>query len=421
MGTRRRPPAVRPPAYASASAPRVRSLQKALRLGWSAILDALLICCRPAQPLPLQLPHAVCSGLRSGALVLRPVLLCDPPDGRSALSLPLPSRTAAPPCRSRLAANTPGADQRPAPILCRSAYPGTRAPAPSARLLVSRSASGACFALLCAVIKRAHADSLQRARRPPASALRPALRSAQVSDAPLKLRALRGLAAPCAPSLRQSPWSNGGSIFHRFFLALPLVSCAVAWWGSTETPFQSRVKTSGRAALDRPSAPVQTSKQGGCRPRPAGILPPLLILFWWCCVCSVWLLLALVRSLIMIGLPPIWTGCCLAVCLPWRSSAAAAPPALMLWPCAMRMSVGLHCASSRRSGGCMVLPLARSAMRLWLRMAMPWLHIGTAAPLALHPWCAVLLRMVCAWFCAASEPFTYKETATSGVDSTDAR
>ena len=34
----------------------------------------------------------------------------------------------------------------------------------------------------------------------------------------------------------------------------------------------------GCAALDRPSAPVQTSKQGGCRPRPAGILPPLLIL-----------------------------------------------------------------------------------------------------------------------------------------------
>lgn len=97
MGTRRRPPAIRPPAYASASAPRVRPLQKALRLGWSAILDALSIRCRPAQPLPLQLPHAVCSGPRSGALVLRPVLLCDPPDGRSALSLPLPSRTAAPP------------------------------------------------------------------------------------------------------------------------------------------------------------------------------------------------------------------------------------------------------------------------------------------------------------------------------------
>ena len=96
MGTRRRSPAIRPPAYASASAPRVRPPQKALRLGWSAILDALLICCRPAQPLPLQLPHAVCSGSRSGALVLRPVLLCDPPDGRSALSLPLPSRTAAP-------------------------------------------------------------------------------------------------------------------------------------------------------------------------------------------------------------------------------------------------------------------------------------------------------------------------------------
>ena len=79
-------------------------------------------------------------------------------------------------CRSRLAANTPGADQRPAPILCRSACPGMRAPAPSARLLVSRSASSACFALLCAVIKRAHADSLQHTRRPPASALRPALR-----------------------------------------------------------------------------------------------------------------------------------------------------------------------------------------------------------------------------------------------------
>ena len=51
--------------------------------------------CRPAPPLPLQLPHAVCSGPRSGALLLRPVLLCDPPNGRSALSLPLPPRTAA--------------------------------------------------------------------------------------------------------------------------------------------------------------------------------------------------------------------------------------------------------------------------------------------------------------------------------------
>lgn len=143
--------------------------------------------------------------------------------------------------------------------------------------------------------------------------------------------------------------------------------------------------------------------------------------FWRCLLCSVSSLPVPVRFRIMPGLPPIWTGCCLAVCLPWRSSVVDAPPALMLWPCAMRMSVGLHCASSRRSGGCMVLPPALSAMRPWLRMAMPWLRSGTAAPLALRPWCAVPRLVGCAWFCAASEPFTYKETATSGVDSTDAR
>lgn len=88
------PPAIRPPACVSAYAPRVRPLQKVQRLGWSAILGTWPMSCRTAPPLPLQLPHAVCSGPRSGALVLRPVLLCDPPNGRSALSLPLPPRTA---------------------------------------------------------------------------------------------------------------------------------------------------------------------------------------------------------------------------------------------------------------------------------------------------------------------------------------
>lgn len=64
-------------------------------MGWFVILDTWSMSIRPAPPLPLQLPHAVCSGPRSGALLLRPVLLCDPPNGRSALSLPLPPRTAA--------------------------------------------------------------------------------------------------------------------------------------------------------------------------------------------------------------------------------------------------------------------------------------------------------------------------------------
>ena len=169
------PPAIRPPACVSAYAPRVRPLQKVQRLGWSAILGTWPMSCRPAPPLPLQLPHAVCSGPRSGALVLRPVLLCDPPNGRSALSLPLPPRTAtlllfAP--RGQYAGRGSAARPDTLPVfMLWLARPCSVCPAPC-----SRSAPGACFALLCVVIKRAHADSLQHTRRPPASALRPALR-----------------------------------------------------------------------------------------------------------------------------------------------------------------------------------------------------------------------------------------------------
>ena len=175
MGTRRRPPAGdRPPTPAP---PRLVCVRCRMRCAWAGLRSSTpcqyaaarrrpFPCCYRTRSAPALAPARWFCVLSCSAILLTGaahyLCLCRPARLRS--------------CCSRLAANTPGADQRPAPIRCRSSCSGTRAPAPSARLLVSRSAPGACFALLRVVIKRAHADSLQRARRPPASALRPALR-----------------------------------------------------------------------------------------------------------------------------------------------------------------------------------------------------------------------------------------------------
>lgn len=210
-----KPPAVRPPAYASASAPRVCPLPKALRLGWSAILDALLICCLPAQPLPLQLPHAVCSGSRSGALVLRPVLLCDPPDGRSALSLPLPSHTATPPAvRASRPIRRRGSAARPDTLLvCISRYarPCSVCPAP-------------CLAVCSRRVLRPAVCSHQTGarRQPPArttaARLSPAACSAfstgqgYSAEAARPARACRALCAFASPVALVEWWINLSSL-----------------------------------------------------------------------------------------------------------------------------------------------------------------------------------------------------------------
>lgn len=223
MGTRRKPPAIRPPAYASASAPRVRPLQKAQRLGWSVILGTWPMSCRPAPPLPLQLPHAVCSGPRSGALVLCPVLLCDPPNGRSALSLPLTPRTAtllpfAP--RGQYAGRGSAARPDILPVfMLWQARPCSVCPAP-------------CLAVCSRRVLRPAVCSHQTGarRQPPAHttaarlgpAAFPALNAGKgySAEAARPARACRrpyALAAPCARA-------NGGTIVYRLFLALSLVS-----------------------------------------------------------------------------------------------------------------------------------------------------------------------------------------------------
>ena len=165
---------------------------------------------------------------------------------------------------------------------------------------------------------------------------------------------------------------------------------------------QSRVNSAADAALDG-VLQLRCNRRQEARPPRARGFPPLLILVWWCCVCSVWLLLALVRSLIMTGWPPIWIGCLLVGCLPSRLCAVAVRLAPMLWPSAMRGSAGLLCVCSRLLGALSVAPLARSATSSWRSMAMRWLLIGMGAPLVRRPWCAAPLLVGCALSCAASD------------------
>lgn len=223
MGTRRNPPAIRPPAYASAYAPRVRPLQKAQRLGWSADPRYLANELPPSAAPSLQLPHAVCSGPRSGALVLRPVLLCDPPNGRSALSLPLTPRTAtllpfAP--RGQYAGR--GSAARPDILLIFmlwQARPCSVCPAPCLAVCSRR------------VLRPALCSHQTGARRQPpahttAARIGPAACSAfsagqgYSAEAARPARACRRPSAPAAPCAR----ANGGTIVYRLFLALSLVS-----------------------------------------------------------------------------------------------------------------------------------------------------------------------------------------------------
>lgn len=160
--------------------------------------------------------------------------------------------------------------------------------------------------------------------------------------------------------------------------------------------------TPADAALDCAPSLRWIGRQEARPPRARGF-PPLLILVWWCCVCSVSSLLALVLFLIMIGWPPISIGCSLVGCPPSRLFAVAVPLARMLSPSAMRGSVGLLCVCSRLPGVLSAAPLARSATSRWRSMAMRWLLIGMGAPLVLRPWFAAPLLVGFALSCAASD------------------
>ena len=327
MGTRRKPPAIRPPAYASAYAPRVRPLQKAQRLGWSVILGTWPMSCRPAPPLPLKLPHAVCSGPRSGALVLHPVLLCDPPNGRSALSLPLPPRTAtllpfAP--RGQYAERGSAARPDTLPVfMLWHARLCSVCPAP-------------CLAVCSRRVLRPAVCSHQTGarRQPPAhttaARLGPAACSAlsagqgYSAEAARPARASRRPSAPAAPCAR----ANGESVFHRLYLAISLVPCAVACGKAQKRRSSQGSRRAAEPPLTGPAPLCRRANKAGAAPAPRGFSRHCS--FWRCLLCFVSSLQVPVRSRIMPGLPPIWTGCCLAVCLPWRSSVVDAPPALML-------------------------------------------------------------------------------------------
>ena len=209
-------------------------------MGWSAILGTWLMSCCPAPPLPLQLPHAVCSGPRSGALVLRPVLLCDPPNGRSALSLPLPPRTAtllpfAP--RGQYAGLGSAARPDALPVcIPRHARPCSVCPAPCLAVCSRR------------VLRPAVCNHQTGARRQPpahttAARFSPAACSVlsagqgYSAEAARPARACRALCAFATPDALVEWWISLSS------LVSGPIACFLrrGLWGSTETPFQSRV------------------------------------------------------------------------------------------------------------------------------------------------------------------------------------
>ena len=118
---------------------------------------ALRCAVRSSQPIrrsrarsaPARAPANCCS-------VLLPV--CDPPAGSvHCLCLCRPARLR--PCRSRLAGNTPGAEQQPAPMLCRSAY--------QARALLPRLPGFLSRGLLPARLRHAVCSHQTGARRQP--------------------------------------------------------------------------------------------------------------------------------------------------------------------------------------------------------------------------------------------------------------
>ena len=171
----------RPPASACAS----RLVRRLLPSG--ASLCCAQLAAHPAQPRP------VCSGTHSGELLKRPPACLRSSSGRTACSALLPFRTAL-----RLPLASRGRFARCGPAALSSHYARlqpVRGPCPVRRSSRPRPAPGARCALLCAIVKRAHAAACGPVGGRPPLALRPALRTLRMMSAPLKLRGLRALPA----------------------------------------------------------------------------------------------------------------------------------------------------------------------------------------------------------------------------------
>lgn len=147
---------------------------------------------RPPPPVP-RASCAVCSGTHSGELLKRPPARLRTSSGRTACSALLPIRTA---LRLPLASRGRFAWRGSAALSshCARLQP-VRGPCPVRQAARPRPAPGARCALLCAIVKRAHAAACGPVGGRPPLALRPALRTMRMVSAPLKLRGLRALPA----------------------------------------------------------------------------------------------------------------------------------------------------------------------------------------------------------------------------------